>query len=177
MRIANASVLIAVFLLGMPPAHSQTKQPPPRSQYSPLAAQQEKNPQPQRRTWYEVALSRINPNNVDYGSHTVSHADLPSLNTELLDFELRESKRFLEDILDEPITSLTYPAGRFDDRVVEHVQRAGYLTAWDKGGGAVRPGDDPFRLPRVRVHGNTSLKDFERKVWSGYWERKMERDS
>lgn len=122
-------------------------------------------------------LREMRPNKVDYGSHTVSHADLPSLNTELLDFELRESKRFLEDNLNEPITSLAYPAGRFDDRVVEHVQRAGYLTAWDKGGGAVRPGDDPFRLPRVRVHGNTSLKDFERKVWSGYWERKMERDS
>lgn len=126
---------------------------------------------PKHLTWSMIREMR--PQDVRYGSHSVSHADLPSLPDALLDHELVESKRFFEAGLGEPVTSLAYPAGRFDDRVVARVRFAGYLTAWDKGGGAVRPGDDPYRLPRVRVHGKTSMKDFERKVWSGYWERRM----
>jgi len=112
---------------------------------------------------------------IRYGSHTVTHPDLTSIGERRLDYELTESKRFLESELREPVTSLAYPAGRFDDRVVKHVRMAGYLTAWDKGGGPVTPSDDPYRLPRVRVHGRTSINDFERKVWSGYWLRKTSR--
>ena len=130
---------------------------------------------PRHLTW--EMIWKMRPENINYGSHTVSHADLPTLPDAALDHELQESKRFLEEGLKEVVSTLAYPAGRFDDRVVEHVRAAGYLTAWDKGGGAVRPGDDPFRLPRVRVHGQTTMKDFERKAWSGYWERKMERAS
>ncbi len=123
-------------------------------------------------TW--EMIRRMRSDNVRYGSHTVSHPDLTSLDDIQLDYELVESKRFLESKLREPVTALAYPAGRFDKRVTTQARSAGYLTAWDKGGGPVRPGDDPFRLPRVRVHGQTSLRDFERKAWSGYWERKID---
>jgi peptidoglycan/xylan/chitin deacetylase (PgdA/CDA1 family) len=126
---------------------------------------------PRHLTWEMIRGMR--KQQVRYGSHTVSHADLVAVDQNQLDDELCESKRFLESGLGEPVTSLAYPAGRFDDRVVERVRVAGYLTAWDKGGGPVTPGDDPFRLPRVRVHGRTSMEDFERKVWSGFWMRKM----
>lgn len=122
---------------------------------------------PRHLTWPMIHAMR--PHRVEYGSHTVSHADLPSLDDARLDHELVESRRFLEAGLEGRVTSLAYPAGRFDDRVVDHVRRAGYLSAWKKGGGPVRPGDDPLRLPRVRVHGQTSQRDFERKVWSGFW--------
>lgn len=126
---------------------------------------------PRHLTW--DMIRKMQTERVRYGSHTVSHADLTSLDLPRLDFELVESKRFLESGLGDGVTSLAYPAGRFDDRVVSRVQAAGYLTAWDKGGGPVMPGDDPFRLPRVRVRGQTSMADFERKVWSGYWARKI----
>ena len=129
---------------------------------------------PRHLTWNMIRKMR--PKGVRYGSHTVSHPDLTSLSNDALDSELVESKRFIENGLCEPVTSLAYPAGKFDDRVVLHACNAGYLTAWDKGGGPVRPGDNPLRLPRVRVHGQTSMREFERKVWSGYWERKIEMD-
>ena len=38
-----------------------------REQYSPLAAEQSRHPHGQPQTWYEHALSRLNPGNVDYG--------------------------------------------------------------------------------------------------------------
>ena len=49
------------------PASSQTRQPP-RSQYSPLTAQRGEHPQQQSQAWYEFALSRINPRNINYGA-------------------------------------------------------------------------------------------------------------
>lgn len=123
-------------------------------------------------TWPQIREMRSS--GVRYGSHTVSHADLPGLDDRGLDYELAESRQYFEAGLKEAVTSLAYPAGRFDERVVDHVRTVGYLTAWKKGGGPVRPSDDPFRLPRVRVHGRTTMRDFERKVTSGYWTMRME---
>ena len=69
MKATAASLFVVISLtLAITPANSQTRRPPPRSQYSPLAAQQGENPRQQRQTWYEFALSRLNPNNVDYGA-------------------------------------------------------------------------------------------------------------
>lgn len=69
MKTAAISLSVVILLiLAIPPASSQTKRPPPRSQYSPLAAQQGEHPRRQRQTWYEFALSRLNPNDFDYGS-------------------------------------------------------------------------------------------------------------
>lgn len=125
-------------------------------------------------TWPQILAMR--PNGVRYGSHSVSHPDLPKLDDRRLAYELEESKAFLEKGLGEAVTALAYPAGRFDDRVVEAVRRSGYLTGWKKGGGPVRPDSDPLRLPRVRVRGGTSFDEFARKVWSGVWTMRM-RDS
>lgn len=47
-------------------ARSQTPEPS-RAQYSPLAAEQTRHHHEQSQTWYEFALSRLNPGNVDYG--------------------------------------------------------------------------------------------------------------
>jgi len=69
MKATAMSLFVVISLtLAITPANSQTRRPPPRSQYSPLAAQQGENPRQQRQTWYEFALSRLNPNNVDYGA-------------------------------------------------------------------------------------------------------------
>jgi hypothetical protein len=69
MKATAISLFVVISLtLTITPADSQTRRPPPRSQYSPLAAEQGENPRLQRQTWYEFALSRLNPNNVDYGA-------------------------------------------------------------------------------------------------------------
>ena len=122
---------------------------------------------PARLTWRDML--EMAPAGVGYGSHSITHPDLTSLGLDALRFELRESKRILESRLPEQITSIAYPAGRYDDTVVVEARSAGYLAAWKKGGGPVEPSHagEPFLLPRVRVHGKTSMQDFHRKVWSG----------
>jgi len=110
-------------------------------------------------TWNEVGL--MHTNRVGYGSHTVNHYELTGLTVPQMDFELRESKRVLEDRTLDRITSLAYPSGRYNQMVVERAQLAGYLAGWKKGGGPVQPGADPYLLPRVRVNGDTTRKRIE----------------
>lgn len=122
--------------------------------------------------WNE--MQQMKRGDTDFGSHSVSHPDLTTLNNETLDFELRESKSVLEKGLEMPISSVAYPSGAYDDRVVDRARLAGYLSGWKKGGGPVRPGDEPMLLPRVRVHGRTTPEKFRRSVWSGVYVRAEE---
>jgi peptidoglycan/xylan/chitin deacetylase (PgdA/CDA1 family) len=122
---------------------------------------------PERLSWPEVLTMRNG--GVGYGSHTVTHADLTTLAGTRLDYELIESKRVLEQGLQQPVTSIAYPSGAYNDVVVERTKAAGYLAGWKKGGGPVQPGAEPYMLPRVRVRGTTDLAYFRKRVWSGYW--------
>jgi peptidoglycan/xylan/chitin deacetylase (PgdA/CDA1 family) len=64
------------------------------------------------------------------GSHTVNHYDLTKLNQRQLEYELKQSKRDLEDNLNREIVSLSYPFGRFNQPVQEEVLRQGYQHAF-----------------------------------------------
>ena len=86
-----------------------------------------------------------------------------------MDYELRESRRVIESRLVETVSAVAYPSGRYNETVVERARLAGYLAGWKKGGGPVQPGANMFLLPRVRVNGGTTMKDFRRKVWSGVY--------
>ncbi len=128
---------------------------------------------PERLTWLDVKT--MQQGKVSFGSHTVSHLDLTTLPDLGLKFELAESKRTLETGLATRIQSIAYPAGAFNPRVIRAVSAAGYRAGWKKGGGPVGPwcSGEMFKLPRVRVHGRTTMDDFVRTVTSGIWARRM----
>ncbi|MCH7905268.1 MAG: polysaccharide deacetylase family protein [Armatimonadetes bacterium] len=113
---------------------------------------------------HAMHLVEMRKHQVRYGSHTVHHYDLVSLDPDVLDFELVESKRVLEEILGEEIDSLAYPSGEYNQVVVLHALGAGYRAGWKKGGGMVTPDEDLMLLPRVRVSGRHTMIDFERKI-------------
>lgn len=67
---------------------------------------------------------------ITIASHTVTHpADLRVLSDEKLKMEVFESKRILESKLGIPIRYFTYPAGKYDQRVAQLIQQAGYQAA------------------------------------------------
>jgi peptidoglycan/xylan/chitin deacetylase (PgdA/CDA1 family) len=117
-------------------------------------------------TWDDMRL--MLSGSMQFGSHTVHHYDLTALPLASLDFELVQSRKTIESALGTGVTDVAYPSGMYNDVVAARTRAAGYEAGWKKGGGPVRPGDDPYLLPRVRVHGKTDMADFRRKVWSGY---------
>jgi peptidoglycan/xylan/chitin deacetylase (PgdA/CDA1 family) len=64
------------------------------------------------------------------GSHTRSHALLTQETPERVAEELRVSRDLLQEALGQPVRYLAYPDGRFNTRVVDEVEAAGYRTAF-----------------------------------------------
>lgn len=60
------------------------------------------------------------------GSHTISHPDLPTLQSHEIRTELKESKKILEERLSTEIKSVAYPYGRYDERVLRIARKVGF---------------------------------------------------
>jgi hypothetical protein len=63
---------------------------------------------------------------MEIGSHTLSHPILTRLHARAVFHELDGSKKRLEDMLGQPITSVCYPEGKFNRTTLEQAVRAGY---------------------------------------------------
>ncbi|HKJ03977.1 MAG TPA: polysaccharide deacetylase family protein [Geopsychrobacteraceae bacterium] len=63
---------------------------------------------------------------ISYGSHTMSHVDLTQTSDKALNYELNESKKYLNDLLKTKFSPLAYPFGMFDERVKLAATNAGY---------------------------------------------------
>jgi peptidoglycan/xylan/chitin deacetylase (PgdA/CDA1 family) len=102
-----------------------------------------------------------------FGSHTVTHPNLVTLEAARARWEMQESKRRLEDRLDAPITSLAYPFGKLRHHVapltVELARACGYERAVSTLGRAIVDADDDLCLPRL-VIGNDSVPQLHAKV-------------
>jgi peptidoglycan/xylan/chitin deacetylase (PgdA/CDA1 family) len=97
---------------------------------------------------------------IEIGSHTVDHADLTRQPIDGLRFELANSKRSLEQLLQHDVLSFCYPSGQFNPVVMAAVQDAGYWNATTTRLGLIRSLDGRFLWGRLRVSGGESLPLF-----------------
>lgn len=103
-------------------------------------------------TWDEVR--EMATAGVEFGSHTVSHPILRSLDDRALAVELLESKRTIESHLGRECYAFAYPNGGFDDfgaREMAALESAGYRCALSLEGGLVRRDARRFALDRTNV--------------------------
>ena len=117
----------------------------------------------------------------EIGAHSLSHPDLTQLSDARLDEELRGPRARCEHELGCACTSLAYPFGAHDERVVEAARRAGYRTActvpdrltavdyltWPRIGVWRHDGSFAFRLkisPTVRRLRQTPAADLSMRV-------------
>ncbi|MFH1724163.1 MAG: polysaccharide deacetylase family protein [Elusimicrobiota bacterium] len=107
---------------------------------------------------------------VEFGSHTMSHRDLARLPVEEARWEVRESKKRLEDRLGRPVTAFAYPYGS-GARVPElraAVREAGYR--YDYG---IRQGISPWpdgrdeAAKRLLIRGDDLRIDFRLNLTRG----------
>ena len=101
-------------------------------------------------TWEE--LSAMDPALVSIGSHTVTHPILTTLSPVDLSYEVRESRRWLEERLQRPIKHFCYPNGDYNGAVLRCVRQC-YGVAVTSQKGDIRLGDDLHSLRRVPTDG------------------------
>lgn len=87
---------------------------------------------------------------ITIGSHAVSHPFLTRCNKAQLEFELTESKRFLEDLTGRTVDLFVYPTGDYNRTVAEAVRDAGYRAAFTAD--PLNVGLPIFEIPRVGIY-------------------------
>jgi len=110
-------------------------------------------------------IRRLASLGVEFGSHGHRHIALTQCTEATRHNELSQSRCILEEITGSPVTVISYPFGRFNDRVVSAALEAGYRV-----GLTMRmPGrdDTPMALGRLPVYSFDSRISVLRKVRGG----------
>jgi peptidoglycan/xylan/chitin deacetylase (PgdA/CDA1 family) len=85
----------------------------------------------------------------------ISHADLITLGPDELHAQVFSARRTLQREYRVPVNWFCYPSGHYDATVIAAVRQAGYVGSTTVIPGWASPGEDPYRLPRLRVLGGT----------------------
>lgn len=83
--------------------------------------------QPEIMSWDE--MKEMSQAGMIFGSHSISHPYLDKLSDENLKKEVEDSKKLLEEKLGKQVDYIAYPAGMYNDKVIEAVKAAGYQAA------------------------------------------------
>jgi peptidoglycan/xylan/chitin deacetylase (PgdA/CDA1 family) len=100
----------------------------------------------------DVQLRSLACNGVTIGAHTVNHPILSSVEFDVARREIKESKRYLETLLDKEVELFAYPNGRPNlDYGKEHrnlVEELGFKAAVSTHWGVGTNASDIYQLPR-----------------------------
>ncbi len=107
--------------------------------------------------------------NVDIGSHTVSHPYLTRLNDNEVMHELLDSKHFLEDLLGKPVRLFAYPHGDYDKRIRDLVEEAGYEIARNSKFNTNIQIKDKLLINSTEIWSSDSMPVFKEKIY-GSWD-------
>ena len=92
----------------------------------------------------------------ELAAHTIHHLDLTELGAEELEEEVAGSRAILRREFGVPVKNFCYPAGRFDQTVIEAVETAGYEGATTEVLGYAEAGK-PYELDRYEIVGATGV--------------------
>jgi len=98
---------------------------------------------------------------VRFESHGVLHVKLEELKLAEIEKEFKDSKREIEKQLNTNVKSICYPAGSYNDSVVELAPKAGYEVGFTTQTGVSDyplSGLDLFKVPRLVIYGDDKYK-------------------
>lgn len=100
-------------------------------------------------TWSQVL--ELEREGFEVGAHTCTHPRLDLVADDALEYELVESKAFIEDKLGHSVELFSYPYGRFSQSSAAIVQQT-YLGACTTRLGTVKDKSDPLAIQRIDAH-------------------------
>ena len=107
-------------------------------------------------TWQDVR--ELHALGFSFGSHTVSHPDLRSLEPEEIDYELGYSKEIIEQVIGVPVRSFSYPFAfpeedsHFTRYLADALENLGFQNGVSTVIGRARSEDSRFFLPRLPLN-------------------------
>lgn len=110
-------------------------------------------------TWDEIR--ELDAEGMEIGCHTLTHLILPKLKSDdMLRREIVAAKDLIEAHIGHPVTSLAYPFGQYDERVVGIARDAGFTSARSTWPGVFHTKDGLLSLTGlIRTETTASLVD------------------
>ena len=106
---------------------------------------------------------------ISLGLHGYSHRPMTSLSTDEVRSELKDAQSWFADQTSTQATSLSYPHGSVDDRVISLVKESQFSLAACSKFGPLSSNSDRFRLPRIDLWSSDSDRSFRAKIM-GNWD-------
>lgn len=115
-------------------------------------------------SWDEVR--KMTADGVDFGSHTLTHANLGRENVNLYN-EIEESKKLIEKELNKEVLAISYPFGLlrdFNQQVKQAAYRVGYACGCSAMNGINDKKTDIFELRRIGIEASDNMFTFRAKL-------------
>lgn len=96
---------------------------------------------------------------IDFESHTVSHKDITKMTLINVDYEAKESKEYLEKLLNKKMQVIAYPYGRYNRSTIKVIQKY-YDYAVTFGYGNIFSRSGNYELKRIPIYNNVNIKSF-----------------
>ena len=113
-------------------------------------------------------ISELSDDGFEILSHTVSHSLLTQMSEDKLRFELTESKKKLEEMVQCEVVGISYPHGAHDRRVCSAAKDAGYKLGFTIEPITVDCSPDDLKIGRFAVSAADSMLKFRLKVNGAY---------
>lgn len=114
---------------------------------------------------------------IEFGSHTLTHADLSKESEEKVKAELADSKKILETKLGKEITSFAFPYGNCNETVKQAAKETGYKFVYATDRAPLALHEDLFQIRRIGIFPNTTVAGLGRKVKGNYIFKRVKKNS
>ncbi|MGB8647919.1 MAG: polysaccharide deacetylase family protein [Anaerolineae bacterium] len=101
---------------------------------------------------------------MEFGGHTINHADLKKVSSEEATRQLQNSKYKMEQKLGHSTIAFAYPFGSYNAETLALVRQSGYRAAVGLCCGYQLRADLLLTLPRIRVSYDDTLQDFIKRL-------------
>jgi len=105
---------------------------------------------------------------IEFGSHTLTHPDLTKIPLEAAIKEIFESKKRIEEIIQDKVINFAYPYGKPSQNLKKIVEQAGYKFGIATDSGSAALDEDWFEIRRIILFPKTGKRSFKRKVSGRY---------
>jgi len=114
-----------------------------------------------------IELSKISGATI--GSHGHAHSHLAKMSPQDVTSDLKHSKDWIEQTVQKPVTTLSYPHGSYNNDVVRIASEIGFEFAATSKWGVFEVGTKKLEIPRIDVWSQDSRKVLQQKLL-GQWE-------
>jgi peptidoglycan/xylan/chitin deacetylase (PgdA/CDA1 family) len=117
-------------------------------------------------SFLKTAQIKAMTDRIRFGSHTVSHELLSTLQPAEIERQLKESKETLQALTGQKIDAIAYPFGDYNDTVLELTGKYYTYGALMGGGMYYHNGEDLLRMNRVYVPRGLDMESFKERIES-----------